>query len=45
MSRASLVVLAHSYDNVMYSPHPFPGAIAFAIADDTKWDMYAIDTQ
>ena len=37
------MVLAHTYDDIKYSPHPFPGAVVVAIADDTKWDMYATE--
>ena len=42
MSGGSLMVLACAYDDIKYSPHPFPGTIAVAIADDTKWDMYTM---
>ena len=40
VNRGLLVVLVHAYDDIMYSPHAFPGAIAVAVPDDTKWDMY-----
>ena len=39
MSGGSLMVLAHTYNDVKHSLHPFPHAIAVAIANDTEWDM------
>ena len=41
VSEGSLRVLAHVYDDIKYSSNPFPHAVAVAIADDTKWDMYS----
>ena len=41
MNEGSLVVLAHAYDHIKYSPYPFPGATAVAIAGDAEWDFYA----
>ena len=42
MREGLFMVLACAYNDVKYSPHPFPGAVAVAVADDTKWDMYAM---
>ena len=36
-----LMVLECAYNNVKYSPYPFPGMVEVAIADDAKWDLYA----
>ena len=38
VSRNFLSVLAHTYDDVKYIPHPFPCTITVAIADDNEWD-------
>ena len=42
MSEGSLMVLAHTYNDVKYSPCPFPGTVAAVIADDAKWDLYTM---
>ena len=42
MIGASLIMLACTYNKVKYSPYQIPGTIAVAVADDTKWDMYAM---
>ena len=41
VSMVLLMVLRHAYNDIKYSPHPFPATIAIAVADNTKLDIYA----
>ena len=42
VSGGSLVVLACAYNDVKYSPCPFPCTVAVAIANDSERDMHAM---